>query len=56
MKGWRPALRIARREARRARGRSLLVVAMILLPVAALSFAAVYTDTFTLTPTSAPSG
>jgi putative ABC transport system permease protein len=48
--GWRPALRIARREARRARGRSLLVVAMIMLPVAALSFAAVYADTFTLTP------
>jgi putative ABC transport system permease protein len=47
--GWRPALRIARREARRARGRSLLVVAMIMLPVAALSFAAVYADTFTLT-------
>jgi putative ABC transport system permease protein len=48
--GWRTALRIARREARRARGRSLLVVAMIMLPVAALSFAAVYTDTFTLSP------
>ena len=50
MTGWRTALRIARREARRARGRSLLVVAMILLPVAALAFAAAYTDTFTLTP------
>jgi putative ABC transport system permease protein len=50
VKGWRPALRIARREARRAKGRSLLVVAMIMLPVAALSFAAVYSDTFTLTP------
>jgi putative ABC transport system permease protein len=48
--GWRTALRIARREARRARGRSLLVVAMIMLPVAALAFAAAYTDTFTLTP------
>jgi putative ABC transport system permease protein len=48
--GWRPALRVARREARRARGRSILVVAMIMLPVAALAFAAVYTDTFTLTP------
>jgi putative ABC transport system permease protein len=48
--GWRTALRIARREARRARGRSILVVAMIMLPVAALAFAAVYTDTFTLTP------
>jgi putative ABC transport system permease protein len=50
VKGWRTALRIARREARRARGRSILVVAMIMLPVAALTFAAVYTDTFTLTP------
>jgi putative ABC transport system permease protein len=50
VRGWRAALRVARREARRARGRSLLVVAMIMLPVAALSFAAVYTDTFTLTP------
>jgi putative ABC transport system permease protein len=48
--GWRPALRVARREARRAKGRSMLVVAMIMLPVAALTFAAVYTDTFTLTP------
>jgi putative ABC transport system permease protein len=48
--GWRTALRVARREARRAKGRSVLVVAMIMLPVAALTFAAVYTDTFTLTP------
>jgi putative ABC transport system permease protein len=47
--GWRPALRVARREAQRAKGRSLLVVAMIMLPVAALAFAAVYRDTFTLT-------
>ncbi|HEV8373680.1 MAG TPA: FtsX-like permease family protein, partial [Actinomycetota bacterium] len=49
MTGWRPALRVARREAQRAKGRSLLVVAMIMLPVAALAFAAVYRDTFTLT-------
>jgi putative ABC transport system permease protein len=48
--GWRTALRIARREARRARGRSALVVAMIALPVAALAFAAVTRDTFQLTP------
>jgi putative ABC transport system permease protein len=48
--GWRPALRVARREARRAKGRSILVVTMIMLPVAALAFAAVYSDTFTLTP------
>jgi putative ABC transport system permease protein len=50
VRGWRAALRVARREARRAKGRSLLVVAMIMLPVAALAFAAVYADTFTLTP------
>jgi putative ABC transport system permease protein len=48
--GWRAALRVARREARRARGRSLLVVAMLGLPVAALAFIAVAQDTFTLTP------
>src|SRR5687768_14503271 len=30
---WRPALRIARRDALRARGRSALVVAMVALPV-----------------------
>jgi putative ABC transport system permease protein len=48
--GWRTALRIARREARRARGRSALVVAMITLPVAALAFTAVTRDTFQLTP------
>jgi len=48
--GWRTALRIASREARLARGRSILVVAMIMLPVAPLGFAAAYTDTFTLTP------
>jgi putative ABC transport system permease protein len=50
MTGWRTALRIARREAWRARGRSALVVAMITLPVAALAFAAVTTDTFEPTP------
>jgi putative ABC transport system permease protein len=48
--GWPTALRVARREAQRARGRSLLVVAMLGLPVAALAFAAAYTDTFALTP------
>jgi putative ABC transport system permease protein len=50
MTGWRTAIRIARREARRATGRSALVVAMITLPVAALAFAAVTQDTFRLTP------
>jgi putative ABC transport system permease protein len=48
--GWRTALRVARREARRAKVRSALVIAMITLPVAALAFAAVYRETFTLTP------
>ncbi|GAB3801635.1 ABC transporter permease [Micromonospora zhanjiangensis] len=47
---WRTALRIARREARRAKGRTALVVAMIALPVLALTFAAVSYDMFTLTP------
>ncbi len=46
---WRTALRIARREAQRSRGRSLLVVAMIAVPVLALSFAAVTYDMLTLT-------
>ncbi|MFE9653602.1 FtsX-like permease family protein [Micromonospora sp. NPDC006431] len=41
---WRTALRIARREARRARGRTALVLAMIALPVLALSFAAASYD------------
>src|SRR5688500_5477348 len=50
MSGWRTALRIARRQMRRAKGRSTLVVAMIAVPVAAMSFAAVSYDTFTLTP------
>jgi putative ABC transport system permease protein len=50
MTGWRTALRIAWREARRARSRAALVVAMILLPVAALSFVAVNYDIFELTP------
>jgi putative ABC transport system permease protein len=50
MTGWLAALRIARREARRAKGRSALVVAMIAVPVLCLSFAAVTYDMFTLTP------
>jgi putative ABC transport system permease protein len=48
--GWRTALRIASREARRAKGRSALVVAMIMFPVLALSFAAASYDMFELTP------
>ncbi|NJP31754.1 FtsX-like permease family protein [Micromonospora thermarum] len=41
---WWVALRIARREARRARGRTALVLAMIALPVLVLSFAATTWD------------
>jgi putative ABC transport system permease protein len=48
--GWAAALRVARREARRAKGRSALVVAMIMLPVATLGFAAAIQDSFELTP------
>ncbi len=35
--GWRPLLRIARRDALRARGRSALVVAMVGLPILAMT-------------------
>jgi putative ABC transport system permease protein len=47
---WLTALRIARREARRAKGRSALVIAMIALPVLALSYAAASYDMFNLRP------
>ncbi|MEV7226443.1 FtsX-like permease family protein [Polymorphospora sp. NPDC051019] len=50
MRSWRAALRIAAREARRARARTALVVAMIALPVLALSYVAVNYDMFRLTP------
>lgn len=46
---WLVALRIARREARRARGRTALVLAMITLPVLVLSFTAVSWDMSQLT-------
>jgi putative ABC transport system permease protein len=36
IRGWRPMLRIARRDALRARGRSVLVLVMIALPVLAV--------------------
>jgi putative ABC transport system permease protein len=48
--GWLTALRIARREARRSRGRTALVVALIGLPVLGLTFTAVSYDTFRLSP------
>ncbi|GAB7042569.1 hypothetical protein JCM9533A_64190 [Catenuloplanes niger JCM 9533] len=44
------ALRISRREMRRAKGRSALVVAMIAVPVCALGYAAASYDMLTLTP------
>lgn len=45
MTGWRPALRIAWRDALRHRGRSILVLVMISLPVLAVSAAAVVIKT-----------
>ncbi len=45
MSGWRPALRIARRDALRHRSRSILVLVMISLPVLAVSAAAVVIKT-----------
>jgi putative ABC transport system permease protein len=47
--GWRTAVRIAAREARRAKGRAVLVLVMLMLPVMALTFAAVTYDSFHLT-------
>ncbi|MEH1013826.1 FtsX-like permease family protein [Micromonospora sp. CPCC 206060] len=47
---WRAAVRIAWRESRRARGRTALILAMITLPVLALTFAAATWDMFQLTP------
>jgi putative ABC transport system permease protein len=47
---WATALRVARREARRAKGRSALVILMIAVPVMALVFAAASYDMFRLTP------
>lgn len=41
MRGWRPALRLAWRDALRARARSILVLVMIALPVLAVTAAAV---------------
>ncbi len=41
MTGWKPALRIARRDALRSKGRSILVLVMIALPVLAVSAAEV---------------
>ncbi len=45
LSGWAPALRVARREALRARGRSALVLAMIALPVLGVTAADVVIQT-----------
>ncbi len=49
MRGWRPALLIAWRDALRHRGRSILVLVMISLPVLAVSAAAVIITTAEVT-------
>ena len=49
-RGWRSALRIARRDARRSRGRSALIVAMIALPVLGMSAADVLARSAQLEP------
>jgi putative ABC transport system permease protein len=49
--GWLTAIRVARREARRAKGRTALVLAMITLPVLCLAFAAATYDMVRLTNT-----
>ncbi len=46
---WRAALRIARREARRSKGRSALVAMMLAVPVLGLTFLAVTYSMFSLT-------
>jgi putative ABC transport system permease protein len=51
--GWASALRIARREARRARGRSVLVLVMITLPVLGVACADVLVHTYTVSGTEA---
>ncbi len=48
---WRPALRIARRDALRARGRSTLVVVMIALPVLTMTAVDVLSRSAQLEPT-----
>lgn len=45
LSGWRPLLRLAWRDARRARGRSILVLVMIALPVLGVTAAAVLNET-----------
>ena len=56
MSGWRPLLRIARRDALRARGRSLLVTAMIALPVLGMTAIDVTARSAQLGAPTAPKG
>lgn len=49
--GWRPLVRIARRDALRARGRSALIVAMVALPILALTATDVLARSAQLDPT-----
>ncbi|NUT35647.1 MAG: FtsX-like permease family protein [Hamadaea sp.] len=49
LRSWGVSLRLARREARRHKGRSAMVAALIGAPVVALAFIAVTYDTFDLT-------
>lgn len=49
LRSWAVSLRLARRGMWRSKGRSLLIIAMIGVPVLALTFAAVTYDTFSLT-------
>ena len=51
--GWAPALRVARREALRSRGRSALVLAMIALPVLGVTAADVVIQTSEVSGTEA---
>ena len=50
LRSWGVSLRLARRGMLRAKGRSLLIIAMIGVPVLALTLAAVTYDSFRLTP------
>ncbi|MGI8759502.1 MAG: FtsX-like permease family protein, partial [Acidimicrobiales bacterium] len=56
MTGWRALLRVARRDVRRHRGRSLLIVLLVALPVAAMTLALVLGRTAELTPDQRASG
>ncbi|MGI9120855.1 MAG: FtsX-like permease family protein [Acidimicrobiales bacterium] len=56
MTGWRVLLRVARRDALRHRGRSLLVALLVALPVAAMTLALTLGRTAELTPDQQAAG